>query len=117
MKVLRAEIGIAILIGVATLWGILLLYSRGWGFWLAWTPLVGMALYISDRKGFLIRRSGDESKAALLAILGLALICESLFEGLFTLGLFIHWGGSLTLCAFALAFDGLVFLFGWLLFF
>ena len=123
MKIPRAEIGIAILIGVAIFIGIIMLIifpfpgiSVSLIFTVPWM-LTGMVLYISDRKSFLIRRSGDQSKAALLAILGIALISESLYDGVVTLGLFIRWGGSASWEAFALAFSGLVFLFGWLLFF
>jgi hypothetical protein len=123
LKFLRAEIGIAILIGVAIFIGIIMLIifpfpgiSVSLIFTVPWM-FTGMVLYISDRGGFLIRRSGDESKAALLAILGIALISESLYDGVVTLGLFIRWGGSASWEAFALAFSGLVFLFGWLLFF
>jgi hypothetical protein len=123
LKILRAEIGIAILIGVAIFIGIIMLIifpfpgiSVSLIFTVPWM-FTGMVLYISDRGGFLIRRSGDESKAALLAILGIALISESLYDGVVTLGLFIRWGGSASWEAFALAFSGLVFLFGWLLFF
>ena len=123
MKILRAEIGVAVLVGVAIFIGIIMLIifpfpgiSVSLIFTVPWM-LTGMVLYISDRKGFLIRRSGDQSKAALLAILGIALISESLYDGVFTLGLFIRWGGSASWEAFALAFSGLVFLFGWLLLF
>jgi len=118
---MRAEIGVAILVGVAILIGIIMLIifpfpgiSVSSIFTVPWM-FTGMVLYISDREGFLIRRSGDQSKAALLAILGIALISESLYDGVFTLGLFIRWGGSASWEAFALAFSGLIFLFGWLL--
>jgi hypothetical protein len=123
LKVLRAEIGVAILIGVAIFIGIIMLIifpfpgiSVSLIFTVPWM-LTGMVLYISDRKGFLIRRSGDKNTAVGLAILGLALISESLYDGIFTLGLFIHWGGSASWEAFALAFSGLVLLFGGLLLF
>jgi len=136
LKSERAEIGIVILVGVAIFWGMLLLSFRGWfrllvstslftGGWVVFSPFVlcvfvGIAVYISDRKGFLIRRSGNESIAALLAILGLALMAESVFEGLFIL-IMMGWGGGPTsweawiIGSIPLAFDGLVFLSGLLL--
>ena len=133
LKSERAEVGIGMLILVAIFWGILLLSIRGWlqllvstsrftGGWVLISPsvlgvFVGMAVYISDRKGFLIRRSGNELIAASLAILGFFLMCEGLFEGLlFFFGM--AWGGGPAswegwiVCAFFLAFDGLVVLSG-----
>ena len=134
MKILRAEIGVAILMGVATYVGFLMLTFVGWLLWLAGSfrftmrgipspfalsSFVGMALYISDRKGFLIRRSGNELIAALLAILGFVLMAESISEGLFTL-FWMRWGGTPSwdkrmIDAFTFAFDILVFLSGLLL--
>lgn len=137
LKSERAEVGIGILILVAIFWGILLLSLRGWfqllvstsrftGGWAVLSPsvlgvFVGMAVYISDRKGFLIRRSGDKNTALRLAILGFFLICEGLYEGLLFLSLMGLGGGPTSweawmIIAFPLAFDGLVVLSGTLLF-
>jgi hypothetical protein len=123
LKSLRAEIGIALLIVVAMFIGIITLIFflpvlSGYSLFTAPCVFAGMALYISDRKGFLIRRSGNARIAALLAILGLALIFESGLDGLFIV-LYMGWGirswEAWIIIAFFLAFDGLVFLFGLLL--
>jgi hypothetical protein len=136
LKSERAEVGLGILILVAIFWGMLLLSLIGWlqllvstsrftGGWAFLSPsvlgvFVGMAVYISDRKGFLIRRSGNGLIAALLAILGFFLICEGLSEGLLFLSLMGLGGGPTSweawiIVAFFLAFDGLVVLSGILL--
>jgi hypothetical protein len=136
LKSERAEVGIGILILVAIFWGMLLLSLIGWlqllvstsrftGGWAFLSPsvlgvFVGMAVYLSDRKGFLIRRSRNELIAALLAILGFFLICEGLSEGLLFLSLMGLGGGPTSwegwiVCAFFLTFDGLVVLSGILL--
>jgi len=100
LKILRAEIGVAILGGVATFVAFLMLmYGRGSLYWpvtflftrgeipspFALCFFVGTALYISDRKSFLIRRSGDKLTPTLLAILGFVLMAENSHEGLLIL--------------------------------
>ena len=135
LKSLRAEIGVAILIGVAMFFGILTLIC-GW-VWFALSFLltrggipspfalcsfVGMALYISGRRSFLKRRSGERNTALLLGILGLALTVESIIEGLFVSLIWV-WAGTysplpleeLIIYAFALAIYSLAFGFGVLL--
>ncbi|NIO38073.1 hypothetical protein GTO27_10290 [Candidatus Bathyarchaeota archaeon] len=145
MKVLRAEIGIAILIGVAILIGIImpiafpfpgmsvfLIFTLPWmfagiasriNFPFALCVFAGMALYILDRRSFLNRRSGNKDTAVFLAILGLALIVESVTDGILNLSWAAWeqsmWGplsreGSMVL-AFRLVFNSLVFLSGVLL--
>jgi len=128
----RAEIGVAILIGVATLVAFLMLIYIRWLPWtIPWTFLfarggipspfalcffAGMALYISDRKSFLIRRSGEEHTAVLLAVLGFVLMAGSVIEGLSTL-VWMGVGGweGWVIGAFTLVYIGLVFLSGLLL--
>ena len=132
MKILRAEIGVAISIGVATLVALLMLIYGRW--LIPWTffftargipspfalcVFAGMALYISDRRSFLIRRSGDKLTAALLAILGFALMAESSLEVLFALW-WMNWGGPSSweewmIYMLASALTGLVFLSGMIL--
>lgn len=124
LKSERAEVGIALLIVVAMSIGIIMpnlfFLPVLSGLYIFTLPCMfaGMVLYVSDRKGFLIRRSGNALIAALLAILGLALILESGFDGLFIV-LYMGWGirswEAWIITAFFLAFDGLVFLFGLLL--
>ena len=102
---MRAEIGVAILGGVATFVAFLMLtYGRGSFYWpvtflftrggipspFALCFFVGAALYISDRKDFSIRRSGDKLTATLFAILGFVLMAENSLEGLLILS---GWGG------------------------
>jgi amino acid transporter len=89
--------------------------------------IAGMALYISDRKDFLRRQSGNKTWAVPLAILGLALIVQSFIYGMFTM-IWMRWDPWLDqfwpltweesmIQASYLAIYGLVFLFGILLFF
>jgi len=89
----------------------------------AFCVFAGMALYILDRKSFWKRRSGNKGTAVFLAILGLALMVESVTDGILNLSWAAWeqsmWGplsreGSMVL-AFRLAFNGLVFLSGVLL--
>jgi len=126
LKSLRAEIGIVLLIGVAMSIGVIMLIFLPFqlpvlsGFYIFTLPCMfaGMVLYVSDRKGFLIRRSGDKSKATLLFILGFALIFESGADALFIgrwMGFGIYSWEAWIIIAFLLAFDGLVFLSGGLL--
>jgi len=88
--------------------------------------IAGLALYISDRKGFLNRRSGDKTWAIPLAILGLTLIVQSFIYGMFTM-IWTRWDPWLDrfwpltweesmIRASYLAISGLVLLFGILLF-
>ncbi|UCC33916.1 MAG: hypothetical protein JSW53_02630 [Candidatus Bathyarchaeota archaeon] len=133
LKSERAEIGVAIPMGVAILVGILILtpvgrfvvfvsalpYNR-WGinyYSLAVDGilLAGMALYISGRRSFLLRRSGEKLTAALLGILGLALIVESGAVGLFALILSTYGGEGGVIGILVLAFYALIFRFGLLL--
>jgi len=139
LRFMRAEIGVAILFGVVILIAFHMLQVFPYSWMLVYTVLaeipsplafcvfVGMALcmalYISDRRSFLNRRSGDKSTAVWLAILGLILILEGVFDGYSVLVLMRvdAWiGGSWTweksiMYLFAFAFSGLVFLSGGLL--
>lgn len=147
LKSKRAEIGVAILVGGAIFTGIIMLivfpfpgmsvfliFTLPWifagiasriNFPFAFCVFAGVALYISDRKSFLNRRSGDKYVAAWLAILGLALIVESGIDGMLNLSWTawaqsMGWGSpsweGLMILASRFAFSGLVFVFGVLLF-
>jgi len=123
LKFLRAEIGVAMsIVSYILLWVVSIGYLRSV---FVFCVLAGMALYVSDRKGFLNRRSGDKDTAVGLAILGLALIVIDSFLGVFVLswmGLIRSvsrswtWKNSMIEASY-LAFFGLVFLFSGLLFF
>lgn len=136
---MRAEIGVAILFGVVILIAFHMLQVFPYSWMLVHTVLaeipsplafcifVGMALcmalYISDRRSFLNRRSGDKSTAVWLSILGLVLIFESVFD-VFSVLILMRvdalisrswtWGKSIMYMV-AFAFSGLVFLSGGLL--
>lgn len=129
---MRAEIGVAILIGAATLVALLMLIYGRW--LIPWTffftalgipsPfalcfVAGMALYISDRKSFLNRRNGDKYVAAWLAILGFLLMAESSLEVVFVLW-WMSWAGPSSweewmIYMLASALTGFVFLSGMIL--
>lgn len=137
MKALRAEIGVAILVGVAILIALcmLIIFAVPWRYLffvggipisLAFCVFAGVALYISDRKSFLIRRSGDRYASVFIAILGLALIVESIIDGILNLSWtawaqLMGWGPpsweGLMILVSRFAFSGLAFLFGVLLLF
>ena len=112
LKVLRAEIGVAISIAsYVMLW---VVSASHLGNFFAFCVIAGVALYVWDRKGFLNRRSGDKNTAVGLAILGLALIVINFVLGVFIF-LWMGWSQSIIGASY-LAFYGLVFVFGVLLF-
>lgn len=148
MKFLRAEIGVAVLVGVAMFIGVIMLavfpfpgrsvflvFALPWisagiasriNFPFAFCVFAGMALYISDRRSFLIRRSGNKDTAVWLTILGFLMIVESVIDGILILVWMGFWTGGVFgplswegrgILAFLLACDGLGFLFGMLLLF
>jgi len=89
--------------------------------------IAGLILYISDRKGFFVRRHGNKIASTALIILGFVLIVESVIEGMAVWGLanlssqLGYLRKPLTLresvpFLLALAFDGFGFLSGALLF-
>jgi len=125
LKVRRAEIGVAMSIVSYILSMVVSIGYLRISF--VFCVLAGLALYISDRKGFLSRQSGNKTWAVPLAILGLALIVQSFIYGMFTM-IWMRWDPWLDqfwpltweesmIRASYLAIYGLVFLFGILLFF
>jgi hypothetical protein len=121
LKFLRAEIGLAtFIVSYVMFW----VSGSHLGIFFFFCVIAGMALYVSDRKDFLNRRSGDKGIAVLLAILGLALIVINLFLGLLLLSWTRvirdvsrswTWKDSMIAMSYIALYAGLFFLFGGLL--